>query len=249
MKNQEGKKIEDNIVFLMRDKNEWKKPTAKEIFAGKRIVVFGLPGAFTPTCSSTHLPRYEEIYGSFKSLGIDEVYCISVNDSFVMNAWARAQQIEKVKMLPDGNGEFTRAIEMLVNKKDLGFGDRSWRYSAYIEDGVVKKHFIEPEVDGDPFEVSDADTMIKYLKPDIKLPKAVTIFSKEGCPYCEEAKEILRNKRVNYSEVVLSDAVRQKTLHALTGQARSTSPQVFIAGELIGGVDNLKEYIKEHSFE
>jgi peroxiredoxin len=148
---------------------EWKDLDTAEIFDGKKVVVFALPGAFTPTCSSQQLPGYEEKYDEIKALGIDEVYCLSVNDAFVMNAWARDQKIEKVKVLPDGSGVFTQGMGMLVNKDHVGFGMRSWRYSMLADDGEVVKIFEEPGKNnagdnGDPFEVSDADTMIKYLK-------------------------------------------------------------------------------------
>ena len=134
----------------------------------RKVVLFSLPGAFTPTCSSQHLPGYEAHYDEFKKLGVDEVYCLSVNDAFVMNAWTRDQKVEKVKLIPDGTGEFTKAMGMLVKKNNLGFGERSWRYSMYVEDGEIKKIFIEPgltdDYGPDPFEVSDANTMLEYLR-------------------------------------------------------------------------------------
>jgi len=142
--------------------------TTDEIFKGKKIVVFALPGAFTPTCSSTHLPGYEEKYDEFKALGVDEVICLSVNDAFVMFQWGKAQSVAKVRLLPDGSGEFTEKMGMLVKKDNLGFGKRSWRYSMFVDNGEVKKAFIEPgfsdDCPTDPFEVSDADTMLNYLK-------------------------------------------------------------------------------------
>ena len=147
----------------------WKDVDTEEIFKDKKIVVFALPGAFTPTCSSQQMPDYESKYDEIKALGVDEVYCLSVNDAFVMNAWARDQKISKVKMLADGCGIFTQGMGMLVNKDHLGFGMRSWRYSMLVDDGNVKRIFEEPGKnnsgdDMDPFEVSDVDTMIKYLK-------------------------------------------------------------------------------------
>lgn len=168
----EGKRV-PNAVFKTRVQNEkgeydWKDVTTDELFKGKRIVLFALPGAFTPTCSSTHLPGYETSYDAFRQLGIDEVYCLSVNDAFVMNQWGKHQEAEKVKLIPDGSAEFTKAIGMLVKKDNLGFGERSWRYSFYAEDGVIKKMFVEPGFSDncptDPFEVSDANTMLEYLK-------------------------------------------------------------------------------------
>ena len=146
----------------------WQEVATDEIFGGKRVVLFALPGAFTPTCSSTHLPRYEELNDEFKALGIDAVVCLSVNDAFVMYQWGRHQGIEKTVLLPDGSAEFTRKMGMLVKKDNLGFGLRSWRYSAYVDDGEIVKLFAEPgyadDCPTDPFEVSDADTMLAYLR-------------------------------------------------------------------------------------
>jgi peroxiredoxin len=171
----EGKKIPD-VIFKSRVRDEsipgdnpyrWQDVSSSQLFEGKKVVVFSLPGAFTPICSSAHLPGYEASYDEFKKLGIDEVYCLSVNDAFVMNQWGKAQGVSKVKFIPDGSGLFTEAMGMLVKKENLGFGKRSWRYSMYVEDGTVKKMFVEPgfsdNYKDDPFEVSDAKTMLKYL--------------------------------------------------------------------------------------
>ena len=147
---------------------KWYDLTTDELFANKKVVVFSLPGAFTPTCSTSHLPRYEELYNEFKALGVDEVVCVSVNDAFVMYQWGLKQGRENVFLLPDGNGEFTRKMGMLVDKSNLGFGMRSWRYSMYVDNKEIKKVFKEAGFDDncptDPFEVSDADTMLEYLK-------------------------------------------------------------------------------------
>jgi len=147
---------------------EWKDLTTDEIFKNKKIVLFALPGAFTPTCSTTHLPRYDELYDEFKAQGVDEVICLSVNDAFVMYKWGLDQGNKNVFLLPDGSGEFTRKMGMLVDKDNLGFGYRSWRYSMYVENGEIKKVFSEAGFEdnhgADPFEVSDADTMLAYLK-------------------------------------------------------------------------------------
>jgi peroxiredoxin len=146
----------------------WQDVTSDDIFKGKNVVLFSLPGAFTPTCSSTHLPGYEANYDALKSLGVDEVYCLSVNDAFTMFQWSKNLGVNKVKMLPDGNGEFTRKMGMLVKKENLGFGDRSWRYSMHVVDGEIKQVFAEEgQMDNcpeDPFEHSDVDTMMTYLK-------------------------------------------------------------------------------------
>lgn len=170
------KRVPD-VVFKTRVRDEsvegpnpyrWQDVTTDEIFKGRKIVVFALPGAFTPTCSSTHLPGYEEKYEEFKALGVDDVICLSVNDAYVMFQWGKAQGVEKVRLLPDGSGKFTEKMGMLVQKDPEGFGKRSWRYSMFVDDGEIKKAFIEPgfqdDCPTDPFEVSDADTMLDYLK-------------------------------------------------------------------------------------
>ena len=146
----------------------WKDVTTDDLFKGKRIVLFSLPGAFTPTCSSEELPSYDRMYNEFKDMGIDDVYCVSVNDAFVMNAWARDLEIQHVKMIPDGCGTFTSNMGMLVAKPAQGFGMRSWRYAAVVNDGVVEKMFEEPGFnnfsdDDDPYVVSKPEIVKNYL--------------------------------------------------------------------------------------
>lgn len=147
---------------------EWKDLASEDVFAGKNVVLFSLPGAFTPTCSTSHLPRYEELFDQFKAAGVDRIVCLSVNDAFVMNQWGKAQGVKNVFLLPDGNAEFTRKMGMLVDKSNLGFGMRSWRYSMYVEDGTIIQLFAEPGYADicptDPFEVSDANTMLEFVK-------------------------------------------------------------------------------------
>lgn len=165
-----------DVVFKTRIHDEtvdgpnpyrWQDQTTEEIFGGKRVVLFALPGAFTPTCSSTHLPRYEALFEEFKQAGIDEIICLSVNDAFVMFQWGRHLGAKNVRLLPDGNGEFTRKMGMLVEKCNLGFGMRSWRYALIANDLEIEKVFIEPDFGDncptDPFTVSDADTVLNYL--------------------------------------------------------------------------------------
>ncbi|HUD02479.1 MAG TPA: peroxiredoxin [Candidatus Paceibacterota bacterium] len=172
----EGARVPD-VIFKTRVRDEsiggenpyrWQDVWSQELFGGKNIILFGLPGAFTPTCSSTHLPGFEKEYDEFKKLGVDEVYCLSVNDAFVMKQWADKLGAKNVRMLPDGNAAFTRGMGMLVKKENLGFGERSWRYSMLAKDGIIKKLFIEPGLSdncaADPFEVSGADTMLAYLQ-------------------------------------------------------------------------------------
>ena len=175
MSKKEGDSV-PQVVFKTRVRDEsingenpyrWEDKTTDDIFAGKNIVLFALPGAFTPTCSSTHAPGYEAAYDDFKAHGVDEIICLSVNDAFVMKKWADDLGLEKVFMLPDGNGAFTEGMGMLVKKENLGFGDRSWRYAMYVKNGVIEKLFAEPgfsdDCPDDPFEVSDAQTMLAYL--------------------------------------------------------------------------------------
>ena len=147
----------------------WQDRTTAEFFGGKRTVVFSLPGAYTPTCSNKQCPSYDLAYNDILKLGIDEVYCISVNDAFVMYQWGKSLAVKNVKLIPDGSGTFTRRMGMLVNKEHLGFGYRSWRYSMVVKDSVVEKWFEEPGInddgtDQDPYEVTDPETMIAYLK-------------------------------------------------------------------------------------
>lgn len=147
---------------------DWKDVTTQDLFANKRVILFSLPGAYTPTCSTYQLPGFEEGFEEFVNLGIDEIYCLSVNDSFVMNAWADALGIKNVKVIPDGSGEFTRKMGMLVDKDNLGFGMRSWRYAAIVNDGVVEAWFEEDgrddNADGDPYFHSSPENIKSYLE-------------------------------------------------------------------------------------
>jgi peroxiredoxin len=163
LENREGKRVPD-VTFRTRAHDEWVDVSSRDVFAGKTVVCFALPGAFTPTCSSSHLPRFNELAPAIREHGVDEIVCLSVNDPFVMNAWAEDQGAANVRMLSDGNGTFTREMGMLVDKSALNMGERSWRYSMLVRDGVIEKMFIEPQVEGDPYKVSDADTMLRYLE-------------------------------------------------------------------------------------
>ena len=238
---QTGKPV-PQVTFRTRRDHEWVDVTSDEIFKGKTVVVFSLPGAFTPTCSSTHVPRYNQLASEFKRHGVDAIVCISVNDAFVMNEWQREQHADNLHFLPDGNGEFTEAMGMLVGKEDLGFGKRSWRYSMLVKDGIVEKMFVEPDLPGDPFEVSDADTMLAYIAPSAEKPRDVTVFTRNGCEFCVRAKGLLRDAGLHFEELVLNRDYTEASLRAVTGQ--STVPQVFINGEHIGGSDALEAYLK-----
>lgn len=238
--NKEGQPVPE-VTFRTRRGGDWVDVNSKEIFDGKTVIVFALPGAFTPTCSSSHLPGYNQLAHTFKENGVDEIVCLSVNDTFVMNEWAKDQESENVTLVPDGNGEFTEKMGMLVDKSDLGFGKRSWRYSMLVKNGTIDKMFIEPEEPGDPFKVSDAETMLQYINPDAK-PKVVSLFAKEGCPFCARAKTLLSEKGMSYEEIVIGRDASAQSLKAMTGE--TSVPQIFIDGQRVGGAEELEKYLQ-----
>ena len=237
---QEGKRI-PNVTFRTRVGGEWRNVSTDEIFSGKTVVLFSLPGAFTPTCSSTHVPGYNELAPAFRANGVDRIVCVSVNDAFVMNEWAANQGADNITFLPDGNGEFTAGMGQLVDKGDLGFGKRSWRYSMLVRDGVVEKMFVEPNKPGDPFEVSDAATMLAYINPQARKPDQVAILTRDGCQFCAQAKSLLDERRIDYVEIPLAHRVRSKAVGAIAGA--QTVPQVFVNGQRIGGLEELKRWV------
>jgi glutaredoxin-like protein len=236
-----GKAVPE-VTFRVRQNDEWMNLTTDQLFAGKTVVLFSLPGAFTPTCSSTHLPRYNELASTFAVNNVDSIICMSVNDTFVMNAWKQDQEASNVTVIPDGNGEFTEGMGMLVGKEDLGFGKRSWRYSMLVKNGIVEKMFVEPDLPGDPFEVSDADTMLEYINPQAAKPASVAIITKPGCPFCLKAKEQLSNKGIGYEEIVLGKDATSVSVKAISGSA--SVPQVFFNGKKIGGSEELETFLK-----
>lgn len=243
LESREGQTV-PSVTWPIRVGDEWRELSSDELFKGRTVVLFALPGAFTPTCSSTHLPRYNELASVFKAQGVDEVVCLSVNDTFVMNSWQEDQKAYNIRFLPDGNGEFSKGMGMLVDKDDLGFGQRSWRYSMLVKDGVVDKMFIEPEKPGDPFEVSDADSMLNYIAPEAQLPARVTLFTKPGCPHCAKAKQLLDDAGMRYEEIALgAQGVTYSSLTAVSGQG--TTPQVYVDGNRVGGADDLEAFLKK----
>ena len=241
LQNREGQNVPD-VTFKIRRNNEWATVTTDDLFKGKNVIVFSLPGAFTPTCSSTHLPRYNELAPAFQDKGIDSIVCVSVNDPFVMEEWGKDQEAENVLLLPDGNGAFTEAMGLLVDKSDLNFGKRSWRYAMLVRDKVIEKMFLEPRKPGDPFEVSDADTMLHYLDANAKLPDQVAILTRAGCSFCARAKQMLDEAGYAYAEIPLPHTIRSKAVGAIA--KAQTVPQVFINGQLIGDSDALETYLK-----
>ena len=238
--NKEGQRVPD-VTFKTRQGEDWADVTSHDLFSGKKVVVFSLPGAYTPTCSSTHLPRFNELAGTFKANGIDDVVCISVNDAFVMNEWGKAQEAENLTLIPDGNGKFSEGMGLLVDKSDIGFGKRSWRYSMLVNDGKIEKMFIEPEKEGDPFEVSDADTMLKYVAPKATAPAPITVFTKLGCAFCAKAKALLKDAGLTFEEITLGNGITSRTLRAVAGSG--TAPQVFVGGQKIGGSEALESWL------
>lgn len=235
----QGKPV-PNVTFKARPDDQWRDISTDELFKGKTVVVFSLPGAFTPTCSSTHLPGYNELAGVFKENGVDDIVCLSVNDAFVMNEWKAGQEADNITLIPDGNGDFSEGMGLLVDKRDLGFGKRSWRYSMLVKDGIIDKMFIEPEKDGDPFEVSDADTMLAYINPEAKKPEPVVMFSKPGCPHCARAKAVLRDHGIAFTDISQDKTINTSVLMAVSGQM--TWPQVFMGGKLIGNADAVEAW-------
>jgi glutaredoxin-like protein len=242
--NIEGKQV-PNVTFRTRRDHEWVDLTTDDVFKGKSVVVFSLPGAFTPTCSSSHVPRYNQLVPAFRAQGIDDVICVSVNDAFVMDEWKRAQNANRVTFLPDGNGDFSEGMGLLVSKNDLGFGKRSWRYSMLVRDGKIEKMFIEPDEPGDPFHVSDADTMLEYLDPKAEKPHDVTVFSRPGCTFCAKAKGLLFDAGIEFEELILNRDYTDQTLRAVA--AATSYPQVFINGGHVGGADDLEAWLKGRS--
>ena len=235
----EGKPV-PQVTFKARLNDQWQDITTDALFKGKTVVVFSLPGAYTPTCSSTHLPRYNELAPVFRQHGIDDIVCIAVNDAFVMNEWRDGQDAGNINVIPDGNGDFSAGMGMLVDKRDIGFGMRSWRYSMLVKDGIIEKIFIEPEKEGDPFEVSDAETMLRHIAPEAQIPEPAVIFSKPGCPHCARAKATLTANGITYTEIVQDQRINSSVVRAVSGQ--SSWPQVFIGGKLIGSADAVDAY-------
>lgn len=229
------------VTFKARPDDQWQDIGTDALFKGKTVVVFSLPGAFTPTCSSTHLPRYNELAPVLRENGVDDIVCIAVNDAFVMNQWKTGQDAGNITLIPDGNGDFTEGMGMLVDKRDLGFGMRSWRYAMLVKDGIIDKIFIEPQREGDPFEVSDADTMLSYINPNAKIPEPVVMFSRPGCPHCARAKAVLRENDIVFTDISEDQKITTSVLRGLTG--RLTWPQVFVGGRLVGGADDVQAWV------
>jgi peroxiredoxin/glutaredoxin len=242
LSSREGQRIPDVALCRLRD-GKVERVSAAEFFDGRRVLVFALPGAFTPTCSTAHVPGYTARANDFRKAGIDDIVCLSVNDPFVMDAWQDAEKARGITFVADPEGEFTREMGMLVDKREAGLGMRSWRYSMLVNDGRIEKMFIEPQVPGDPFEVSDAETMLKHVQPNKQPgPGAVLMLARHGCGHCRRAKQMLNERGIAFEAVHVGDELSMRGVSAASGKA--TVPQIFIDGKHIGGADQLAEYLK-----
>jgi len=236
----EGSKVPAAELSELRNGTVARTASA-DVFAGRRVILFALPGAFTPTCSTAHVPGYVARSKDFREAGIDDVICLSVNDPFVMEAWQRSEKAEALRFMSDAYGEFTAAMGMSIDHRDASLGTRSWRYSMLVDDGTIEKMFIEPDKAGDPFEVSDADTMFNYLRPNQKSSGAAFMLARHGCPHCARAQELLKSRGIAFEAIYLGNDLTMQGVKAASGAAMV--PQIFMAGELIGGADELAKYL------
>jgi len=242
----EGQRI-PSARFLTRVEGQMKELTTNDVFGGKKVAAFGLPGAFTPTCTTSHVPRFNELADTFKANGIDDIVCIAVNDPFTLEAWQKERHAFNIKFLADPNGEFAEKMGLLVDLSDKGLGKRSWRYSMLVEDGVIKKQFIEPKDPG-VCEMSYADTLLRYINPDARLPDYVTLITKPTCEYSEKARKMLQARKLPFEDIVIGQCgISSGVLHSMA-DAHST-PQCWINGKLIGGSDKLEEYLNSAEFK
>lgn len=238
-----GTKVPTVDLAELRDGNVQRVHTA-DLFGGRRVILFALPGAFTPTCSTAHVPGYVARLKDFLGAGIDDVVCLSVNDPYVMDAWQQSEKAQGIRFIADAFAEFTVAMGMSIDHRDASLGIRSWRYSMLVEDGRIEAMFIEPDVAGDPFEVSDADTLWKYLRPNQQSRGSAFMLARHGCPHCARAKALLEGGGLDYETIYLGDELTMQGVKAASGA--TTVPQIFIAGKLIGGADQLTEYLAKN---
>lgn len=234
----EGLVIPDTTIH--RFDGSFTQINSRELFENKRVIIFSPIGAYTPTCSEQHLPRYEELYRTFKQAGIQEVYCVAVNDAFVMNSWAERLRIKHVKMIPDGNGDLCRNLGCLVDRSDVGFGLRSYRFAMVVDNNRIEKVFVEAEDFG--FTSTDADSLLNYVSPSVSAPPRVAILTKAGCAACEKTKSLLTAKKLTFVELPLPDHSRPIAVGAITGGSASV-PQVFVDGKLIGGSEAVELWL------
>jgi peroxiredoxin/glutaredoxin len=239
----EGQRVPDAELAEMKDGNA-RRFRSRELFSGRRVILFALPGAFTPTCSTAHVPGYVALLKAFEDAGVDDVVCLSVNDPFVMEAWQQSEKAHGLHFIADPFAEFTQAMGMAVDHRDALLGTRSWRYSMLVEDGTIKKMFIEPDKGSDPFEVSDAETMLRFLQPDRKSIGSVLVMARHGCPYCARAKSMLTERGIAFDAVYLGEELSMQGVKAASGATKV--PQVFIEGRLVGGSEQLAKFLESH---
>jgi peroxiredoxin/glutaredoxin len=237
----EGQRVPDARLAEMTEGGEVRAVSSRALLGHGRKILFALPGAFTPTCSTAHVPGYVALLNELKSAGIDDVVCLSVNDPYVMQAWQQSEQAQGIHFVADPFAEFTTAMNMAVDHRETLLGTRSWRYSMVIEDGTIEKMFIEPEEGDDPFKVSDAETMLRYLRPGHRGLGPVLMLARHGCPYCHRAKALLTERGIRFDVVHLGDELTMQGVKAASGG--TTVPQIFVNGELIGGSDQLADFL------
>ena len=237
--NLEGRRVPD-VTFMIRRAGELVPVSSRDLFGTGTVVAFALPGAFTPTCSSAHLPRFADLAPVFRAHGVDDILCIAVNDPFVMEAWSAQQGIDAITFVPDGNAAFTRELGMLIDQSAKGLGMRSRRYAFVARAGTIEHAFVEPEQEGDPYSVSDADTVLAAVAPRAKVPADVVLFTRAGCRFCLRARRLLAERGIPFEEMPAG----LRVLRAVSG--RQSTPQVFIDGHAIGGCDDLERWLAAH---
>lgn len=234
----DGTRIPDATFHLLTQGALTDLP-AWQLFGGQTVVLFALPGAFTPTCSNRHVPRFQELAPALKAAGVDDIVCLAVNDPWVMAAWALEQRAPALRFVSDTDGSFSAALGMLVDKP--GLGRRSRRYAMTVRDGVIDHTFCEPDEGADPYTVSDADTVLRHLDPEASILKPTAVFARDGCPFCARALRLLDDNDIPCEIIEVGDALSMQAVLAVTG--RATVPQIFIAGRHIGGLTDLEAHL------
>lgn len=236
----EGHRVPDVPLAEMID-GEVRAVSSAALLSRGRVILFALPGAFTPTCSTAHVPGYVSLLNEFKSADVADVICLSVNDPYVMQAWQESERAQGIHFVADPFAEFTSAMGMSVDHRKSLLGTRSWRYSMLVADGTIEKMFIEPDEGDDPFKVSDAETMLEYLRPGRERLGPVLMLARHGCPYCQRAKALLTERGIRFEAMHLGDELTMQGVKAASGGG--TVPQIFVGGKLIGGSDQLVRFL------
>jgi len=235
----EGRQVPE-VQFEVVERNRLDTLPGAELFSGQTVALFALPGAFTPTCSNRHVPRFQELADALRDEGVDEIVCLAVNDPWVMAAWSAEQHCPDIRFVPDTQGQFSRALGMLTEVPHLG--ERSRRYALLVRHGVIEKAFVEPDEPGDPYTVSDADTLLAYLNPTAVALQPVAVFARLGCPFCDRAMVLLREHDLTFQVIEVGEDVSMDAVKAVSG--RATVPQVYIGGTRIGGAEELERYLQ-----